>query len=178
MFVLIKRNDNINNDMIINNEKELKKILEAKVVQWLKQLQNDLPTLLHDFIMEDYYKQYIPSDLYERQYRILKSIMTSSIKKTGNVYYLDIYLDPSKVSYDPSIWGYKIAGGVSYGFIKGDTPETVFQNIANGIHGKVEFGVTEGRFWKDFLNAVGHGGVYDIFKKFRAVIQTKSNISF
>lgn len=163
--------------MIINNEKELGKILEAKLIQWLEQLQSDLPLLLHNFIVEDYYKQYNPSDLYERQYRILKSIMTSSIKKTGNTYYLDIYLDPSKVSYDPSIWGHVVNGHVSYGFIKGDTPETVFQNIANGIHGRSEFGETDGRFWKDFLNAVGHGGVYDIFKKFRTVIQTKSNIS-
>ena len=163
---------------VINNERDLEKLLEIRIIEWLKQLQNDLPELLKDYIISEYYEQYTPSDLYERQYRILKSILASSIKKTGRTYYLDIYLDPKKISYDPSIWGYVSRSGVSYSYLKGDSSETVFQNMANGVHGSVEFGTTDGRFWEAFLKSLGYGGVYNIFEKFKKQIGKNCMVSF
>jgi hypothetical protein len=78
---------------------------------------------------------------------------------------MSIYLDPSAVSYDPSVWYDKRSG--SWNYIEGDTSEDVFNLMANGIHGSIENGQTEGRFWEAFLDSVGAGGIYDLFEDFK-----------
>lgn len=147
------------------NMNDLQKYMEKQIVTWLKSIGEKLPVYLEEFIMSEYYNQYTPSDLYERKYRIIESITVTSVKKVGNEYILEIYLDPSKVSYTPSIWYDR--GSSSWNYIKGDTSEEVFNLIANGIHGSPEFGQTEGRFWESFLDSIGANGVYDIFENFK-----------
>lgn len=157
----------------IRNSSDLIKAGKQLIYGQMLIMQKKLPQYLKEYIMSEYYDQYSPSALYDRQYRILSAITSSEIIDTGNGYKLEIYLDPNKVSYDPSIWSYP-DGSISY--MRGDDPMTVFNNIANGIHGFIGSPrpyQTEGRFWEEFLNAVGHGGVYDMFIGFKRFISSK-----
>jgi len=156
---------------ISGGKKELEKFMEQQVIAWLKKVQLKLPEYLREFIFSEYYDQYQPTDLYERQYRIIEAIMVSSIVKTGNTYTISIYLDPDKVSYDPSIWydtRFK-----SWGWIKGDEAEDVFNLMSNGIHGTYENGQTQGRFWEAFVDSINHGGIYDLFENFKKYLGGK-----
>lgn len=153
------------------NSAELNKIIEQQIKSWLVETGQKLHKYLEEFIQTEYYDQYTPSSLYERQYRIIDAIMVTSVTKVGNTYSLSIYLDPTKVSYDPSIWydtRYQ-----SWGWIKGDTPEDVFNLMAEGIHGTIENGQTEGKFWETFLESIDHGGVYDLFENFKRYLGDK-----
>jgi hypothetical protein len=150
---------------------DLGKFMEKQIISWLIETGDKLHGYLKDFIYSEYYGQYIPSEYYERQYRIVDAITVTSIKKVGNTYYLEIYLDPSKVSYDSSVWYDKGAG--TWNYIKGDTSEDVFNLIANGIHGWEENSQTSGRFWESFLESIGHGGIYDLFEDFKKSLNGK-----
>ena len=145
--------------------KELEKYMEHKIITWLTSIGQELNEYLKEFIYSEYYDQYKPTEWYDRKYRIISAIMVSSIKKVGKAYELSVYLDPTKVSYDPAVWYDKSSG--SWGYIMGDAPEDVFNLIANGIHGSAEFGQTEGRFWDTFIESIDKGGVYDIFEDFK-----------
>lgn len=153
------------------NMNDLNKFLEQKIIAWLTSIGEKLPEHLKEFMESEYYDQYKPTDWYERHYRIMEAIMVSSIIKSGNTYSLSIYLDPSKVSYDPAVW-YNQRNG-SWNYIKGDTSEDVFNLMANGIHGAIENGQTEGRFWDTFLESIGHGGMYDLFEDFKKYLGGK-----
>lgn len=157
----------------IRNPSELVKVMKKQLYDWMVQLQKNLPKILKEFIMSEYYNQYTPSPLYERQHRILSAIMTSNIKDIGNGYEFELYLDPNAVSYDPSFW---TSNGVTY-YKKGDDADTVFHNMANGIHGSEEFGVTSGRFWETFLKEIGEGGIYDIFLDFKKYLGSKYKLT-
>lgn len=149
----------------IRNEEDLLRIMKPQIYNWMCHLKEQLPKYLEEFIRSEYYNQYNPK-MYERQYRILEAIMTSNIKDIGDGYEFEIYLDPDKVSYDPSFW---TSHGITY-YKKGDDANTVFHNMANGIHGNVQFGVTNGRFWEKFLTEIGESGIYDIFVEFKKYI--------
>lgn len=139
---------------------------------WMLNQQKNLPQYLEDFIMSEYYDQYSPT-IYDRKFRILVAITSSEIVDIGDGYKLEIYLDPNKVSYDPSIWTYP-DGSIWYR--QGDDPLTVFENMANGIHGWIGNPrpyQTEGRFWEEFLNAIGEGGVYNMFQDFMKFMNNK-----
>lgn len=145
-----------------------KKIMYA----WMLNQQKNLPQYLEEFIMSEYYDQYSPT-MYERQYRIISAITSSEIVDIGDGYKIEIYLDPNKVSYDPSIWTYPDG---STWYKQGDDPLTVFENMANGIHGWIGNPrpyQTEGRFWEEFLNAIGEGGVYNMFQDFMRYMNNK-----
>lgn len=157
----------------LRNNNDIQKALKKKLYLWMCDIQTNLSKYLKEFIISEYYDQYTPSSLYDRQYRILEAIMTSSIKDIGNGYEFKIYLDITKVSYNPSFW---TSHGVTY-YIKGDSADTVFQNMANGIHGSPDFGVTSGRFWEKFLNEIGEGGIYDIFVSFKSYMGTKCGLT-
>lgn len=152
-------------------QKELEKYMEQKIIAWLTIMQANLPEYLREFIFSEYYDQYQPTDLYERQYRIISAIMTSSIVKVGNTYSISIYLDPDKVSYDPSLW--YDTRLKSWGWIKGDKAEDVFDLMADGIHGTFENGQTQGRFWDAFVESINHGGIYDLFEDFKKYLGGK-----
>lgn len=156
----------------LNSVSDIQLAMKKKMYSWMVKIKEQLPKYLEEFIISEYYDQYTPSDLYERQYRILKAIMTSEIKDIGSGYEFSIYLDPSKVSYDPSFW---TSHGVTY-YKKGDDADVVFRNMANGIHGSEQFGVTSGRFWETFLNEIGEGGIYDIFVDFKKDLETKCKL--
>jgi hypothetical protein len=147
------------------NMNDVEKYIESKIIAWLTKVGQQLPIYLKEFIQSEYYDQYAPSPLYDRKFRIMEAIMVTSIKKIGNTYTMSIYLDPSAVSYDPSVWYDKRSG--SWNYIKGDTSEDVFNLMANGIHGSIDNGQTDGRFWEEFLDSVGAGGIYDLFEDFK-----------
>lgn len=134
----------------IKQANDINKVLEKEIYQWLAQLKNELPELLKDFIMSEYHEQNSSSALYKRQYRILNSVMSSNIKKAGNTYSMEIYLDSDKLSYDPSLWG--------------------------AAYPSDSVDVSDGWFWYTFLNSIGEGGTYDIFQKFKSYIGEKSLI--
>lgn len=157
----------------LKNSSDIQKALKQKLYLWMCNIKERLPEYLREFIMSEYYDQYTPSSLYDRQYRILEAIMTSEIKDIGNGYEFEIYLDPTKVSYDPSFW---TSHGVTY-YKKGDSADTVFRNMANGIHGYSNFGVTSGKFWEKFLNEKGEGGIYDLFVNFKQYMGNKCNLT-
>lgn len=160
-------------DTFIKNNADLQKVLKQQLYKWLSDIKVRLPKYLEKFIMTEYYDQYTPSSLYERQYRILEAIMTGNIKDIGDGYEFEIYLNPSKVSYDPSFW---TSHGVTY-YKKGDDADDVFRNISQGIHGSPEFGVTSGRFWEKFLNEIDEGGIYDIFVGFKKFMRDKCHLN-
>lgn len=161
---------------ISNNMKELRNMVEQQlIIKWMQNLSIKLPEYLKEFIMSEYYGQYVPSEYYERHYRIIDAITVTSIKKIGNTYEMSIYLDPSKVSYDPAVWYDKKNN--SWNYIKGTPSKDVFDLIAQGIHGSPEFGQTDGRFWDSFLDSVGHGGIYDLFEEFEKYLNGKGLLS-
>ena len=153
----------------IRNSNDLIKAGKQLIYQQMLLLQKKLPEYLKEYIMSEFYDQYAPT-VYEREFRILEAITASEIIDVGNGYILEIYLDPNKVSYDPSIWTYP-DGTITYK--QGDDPLTVFTLMSQGIHGFIGNPrpyQTEGRFWEEFLNAVGHSGVYDMFIGFKRFI--------
>lgn len=156
----------------IKNNLDLQKVLKQQLLKYMTDIKEKLPTYLEEFIRSEYYDQYTPSSLYERKYRIINAIITSNIKDIGIGYEFEIYLDPTIVSYDPSFW---TSHGVTY-YIHGDSADDVFRNMANGIHGSPEFGVTSGRFWEKFLNEIGEGGIYDIFIAFKRHMADKCHL--
>lgn len=154
----------------IRNEADLLKAGKQLIYGQMLIMQKKLPEYLKEYIMSEYYDQYSPTSMYERKYRILVAITSSDIIDTGNGYQLEVYLDPNKVSYDPSVWTYP-DGTTSY--IRGDDPLTVFENMAMGIHGWIGNPrpyQTEGRFWEEFLSAIGEGGIYNMFIGFKKYI--------
>lgn len=155
----------------IKNNADLQKVLKQQIYRYMVDIKEKLPVYLEEFIMSEFYDQYEPT-MYDRKFRIILAIMTSKIKDIGNGYEFEIYLDPTAVSYDPSFW---TSHGVTY-YKKGDDADDVFQNMANGIHGSAEFGVTSGRFWEKFLNEIDEGGIYDIFVGFKKYVSEKSNL--
>ena len=157
--------------MGIKNPKQLEQALEKHIIQWLTKMGDKIHDYLEEFIHTEFYNQYSPSIYYERKYRIIKAITVTSIKKKGNTYSLSIYLDPEKVSYDPSIW-YDIKED-TWNYIKGDSSEYVFNLISQGIHGDESFGQTDGRFWETFLESIDAGGIYDIFEDFKKWLRDK-----
>lgn len=157
----------------IKNNKDFQKAMKPLLYKWMVDIRNKLPDYLEEYIMSEFYDQYSPSSLYDRQFRILEAIMTSEIRDIGNGYEFEIYLDPTKVSYDPAFW---TSHGVTY-YIQGDDADDVFRNMANGIHGSSEFGVTSGRFWEKFLTEIGEGGVYDIFVGFKKFMGNKCHLT-
>lgn len=157
----------------IKNASDWIKAGKKIMYEWILTQQKNIPQYLEDYIMSEYYDQYSPSDLYDRQYRILSAITASDIIDIGDGYRLEIYLDPNKVSYDPSIWTYP-DGAMLY--MQGDDPLTVFQNMSMGIHGFIGNPrpyQTQGRFWEEFLSAIGESGTYDMFKGFTKYMNNK-----
>lgn len=162
--------------MNIRNEKEFLQAVKKQMYSYFLKMQKELPKYLEEFIESEFYSQYSPA-MYEREKRILLAITSSDIIDVGNGYRLEIYLDPNKVSYDPSIWYYP--GSNDYSYIKGDDAITVFENMANGIHGFVGNPrpyQTEGNFWETFLTEIGHGGTYDMFKSFKKHMNSKMKL--
>lgn len=157
---------------VIKNNKDLQKALKQQLYKWMVQIKDKLPNYLEEFIMSEFYDQFTPQ-MYEREFRILSAIMTSEIRDIGNGYEFKLYLDPTSVSYDPSFW---TSHGVTY-YIKGDSADDVFRNMANGVHGSSEFGVTSGRFWEKFLEEIGEGGIYDIFVAFKKYLGNKCHLT-
>ncbi|MEY8352608.1 hypothetical protein AALB39_04535 [Lachnospiraceae bacterium 54-53] len=153
---------------------ELNSFMLKLTVRKYKELQIKLPEYLKGFIYSEFYNKYTPSDLYDRQYRIIDSIMVSNIKVSGVTVSMEIYLDPDKVSYDPSIWYYP-SGAFTY--IKGDDSETVFENMRQGIHGSSDFEVTDGDFWQAFVDSVNHGGIYDLFADFKRYLSSTAGLT-
>jgi len=149
---------------------ELESYMIKKIIDWYKAMQLNLPKYLKEFIYSEYYDKYQPSELYERQYRIIDAIMVSNIMVSGKTVSMEIYLDPDRAKYDPSIW-YNQGTGL-WTPIQGDTAETVFDNIRNGIHGDESIAVTEGDFWQSFVDSVNHGGIYDLFVDFKKYLGT------
>ncbi len=157
----------------IKNNADLQNALKQQIYRYMVDIKEKLPTYLEEFIMTEFYDLYTPSSLYDRQYRIISSIMTSAIKDIGNGYEFELYLDPTAVSYNPSFW---TSHGVTY-YKQGDSADDVFQLISQGIHGSTEFGVTSGRFWEKFLTEIGEGGIYDIFVGFKNHLGEKYHLS-
>jgi len=145
------------------------KIIVAKY----KQLQEDLPRYLEQFIYSEFYDKFEP-EMYERQYRIINAIMVSNIKMSGKTISMEIYLDPSKVSYDPETWKSPITGTESS--IHGDTVEDVWDLMRSGIHGQESIAVTDGDFWQSFVDSVNHGGIYDLFADFKKYLNSTAGL--
>ena len=154
--------------------KDLNSFMTKLIVRKYKELQVRLPEYLKEFIYSEYYDKYSPSELYDRQYRIIDAIMVSNIKVSGVTISMEIYLDPEKVSYDPSIW--KFPNG-SFTYIKGDESEDVWNLMRQGIHGDKSVAVTDGDFWQAFIDSVNHGGIHDLFAEFKKYLSGKSNLS-
>lgn len=145
------------------------------VVAKYKELQVKLPEYLKQFIYSEFYNQYTPSDLYDRQYRIIDAIMVSNIKISGTTISMEIYLDPNKVKYDHSVW-YNQGTGL-WSTIQGDSTEVVFDNMRHGIHGSEDIAVTDGDFWQSFVDSVNHGGIYDLFADFKKYISNTAGLT-
>ncbi|WP_143322864.1 hypothetical protein [Clostridium sp. HBUAS56010] len=155
--------------------KNLDSFLLKQVVNKYKELQIKLPEYLKEFIYSEFYNKYTPSDLYDRQYRIIDAIMVSNIKVSGVTVSMEIYLDPDKASYDPSTWKNPITRTVSE--IPGDTVEDVWELMRNGVHGQESIAVTDGDFWQAFVDSVNRGGMYDLFQDFKKYLSSTVGIS-
>ncbi|SEU08265.1 hypothetical protein SAMN05443270_3012 [Lacrimispora sphenoides] len=153
---------------------EIDNYIIKMIVAKYKQLQEDLPRYLEQFIYSEFYDKFEP-EMYERQYRIINAIMVSNIKMSGKTISMEIYLDPSKVSYDPAKWKNPITGTVSS--IPGDTVEDVWDLMRSGIHGQESIAVTDGDFWQSFVDSVNHGGIYDLFVDFKKYLSSTAGLT-
>lgn len=154
---------------------EIDNYIIKMVVAKYKELQVKLPKYLKQFIYSEYYDKYQPSELYDRKFRIIDAIMVSNIKLSGTTVSMEIYLDPDRAKYDPSIW-YNQGTGL-WSPIKGDSAETVFDNMRHGIHGSEDIAVTDGDFWQAFVDSVKHGGIYDLFVDFKKYLSSTAGLT-
>lgn len=157
------------------NQKELEKFLKKKLYDRLLEHQKKLPNYLEEYIRTEFYNQYTPR-IYEREERLIKAITTSKIIATGSGYALEVYLDPNKVSYDPSSWSFwdNATNSPVWTYRPGDSPMTVFSLAAEGIHGFIGENnnppQTSGRFWEEFTDSLEHGGIHDFFSGFKSYL--------
>jgi hypothetical protein len=87
--------------------KDVEKFLEQKVIYALKQTQNEVYKVIQDFIRK-YYDEQVFYDgnvmtnkpkYYERTFQFFNSLVKSEIKKNGNTYWCEVYIDPTQLDY-------------------------------------------------------------------------------
>jgi hypothetical protein len=115
-----------------NSLDQLYKALGKQIESSLSKTANDLVELATKLIWEEFYQAYDPK-VYERSYRLLNSVMKTSVKKSNNNYTVEIYLDPSDVDYS-SIDALQ-----------------AFLLASEGYHGTTDI-QTDKKFWESFMN--------------------------
>jgi len=75
---------------------DLMKYLENQVEKNIKRIGEEVKSVLKNFILQDLYMTYTPSE-YQRTMDFLNAVECSPVKKNGNVFQVEIYINPDKL---------------------------------------------------------------------------------
>lgn len=114
-----------------NNLDSLYKALGKQIEKSLDKTADELVGKAKNLIMTRFYALYDPKE-YTRTFQMLDSVVRSRIKKIPNGYSVEIYLDPTGVTYESiDAW-------------------SSFLLASEGYHGSKEI-ETKGKFWDEFV---------------------------
>lgn len=91
----------------VKNFKEIQKHLDKRITYALKQTQQTVYKVIQDFIRQ-YYDEKVFFDgttmtnhpiVYERTFTFFNSLVKSEIKKSGDLYYCEVYIDQEQLDY-------------------------------------------------------------------------------
>lgn len=91
----------------VKNFKDIQKHLDKRITYALKQTQQIVYNVIQDFIRQ-YYEEKVFFDgttmssipnVYDRTFSFFNSLVKSEIKKNGNLYYCEVYIDQDQLDY-------------------------------------------------------------------------------
>lgn len=91
----------------VKNFKDIQRHLDKRITFSLKQTQQIVYNVIQDFIKQYYEEKVffngstmseIPN-VYERTYSFFNSLVKSEVKKTGSLYYCEVYIDQDQLNY-------------------------------------------------------------------------------
>lgn len=103
-----------------NNLKELQKYLEKHVELNISKIGEEVKSILRKFILDDLYKEYTPT-MYDRTNQFLEAVEVKPVKKTGNTFSVEIFINPDKIYPEVRPYGEWSAHASSLGKNYGDT---------------------------------------------------------
>lgn len=106
---------------IFKNLNELKNFLEKQVMNNLSKIGEEVKGVLRNFILNDLYKTYSPRE-YERTEQFLNAVEVKPVKKNGNVFQVEIFINPDLMEHDTNLEGHSwLHHTSSLGDYRGDT---------------------------------------------------------
>jgi hypothetical protein len=81
-------------DVLIKDMHGLEKLINMTIQQALNFAADETIRFLKKYIENYWYKHYPDSQYYDRQFDLLHSAVKSKVKKVGNGYQIEVYLDP------------------------------------------------------------------------------------
>jgi hypothetical protein len=142
----------------IKSVKDLERFMEQRITYALKQTQNEVYKIIQDFIRQYYDEQVFydgqsysnKPNYYERTFQFFNSLVKSEIKKNGNSYYCEVYIDPTQLDYYAHD-GLEVLDMINRGYhadtsMNNGTSYTTPRNIYSEIH-----------FWDDALDTLERG---------------------
>ena len=75
---------------------DLMKYLETQVENNIKKIGEEVKSVLRNFILQDLYMSYTPLE-YQRTMDFLNAVECSPVKKNGNIFQVEIYINPDKL---------------------------------------------------------------------------------
>lgn len=141
------------------NIRDLNKYLESPMELFLLQAGQKIRKVIREYIQERFYNQYDPL-YYDRTYQLLDSVTCTDVKKVGNKYQLEVYLNTDGVNY--------------YNYVDGSRqsidPQLIFEISSQGWHGATQ---TDGRFMEEAKQDLQNGVSYNIFEDFKKFLKSR-----
>lgn len=105
---------------VFSNLKELQKYLEKHVELNIAKIGEEVKGVLRKFILDDLYGSYTPT-MYDRTNQFLEAVEVKPVKKTGNTFSVEIFINPDKIYPEVRPYGEWSAHASSLGENYGDT---------------------------------------------------------
>ena len=105
---------------VFNNLKELQKYLEKHVELNIAKIGEEVKGVLRKFILDDLYGSYTPT-MYDRTNQFLEAVEVKPVKKSGNTFQVEIFINPDKIQPEVRPYGEWSAHASSLGENYGDT---------------------------------------------------------
>lgn len=137
----------------IKSVKELEKFMEQRITYALKQVQNEVYKVIQDFIRQYYDEQVFEQPdgsftnrpvQYSRTFQFFNSLVKSEIKKSGNTYYCEVYIDPTQLDYYAHD-GLEVLNMINTGYHANTAMNNGWYETPRNIYSQVNF-------WDDALD--------------------------
>lgn len=129
-----------------NNLNELQKYLEKHIEVNLEKIGNEVKSVLRKFILDDLYRSYTPSE-YDRTNQFLEAVDVKPVKKSGNTFQVEIFINPDKIQPEVRPYGEWSAHASSLGKWYGNT-SWGFRTISEWLIYWLETGDNDSPFFR------------------------------